>query len=98
VHLEALLTPGFIVGGDGLLELAIGLDGAYPQAWGLGLFEGYGSLMALRPSDLDRLRLYQLLTSYWRTCQQYLQAEAYTAMLDQTLLLLAEVAAAGQEV
>lgn len=97
VHLEAMMTPGYVVGGDGLLELAIGLDTAYPPAWCNGLFEGYGSLIALGTQDLDRLRLYQLLTSYWRTCQQYLHAEAYKATLDHTLMLLAEVAAEGQE-
>ncbi len=93
VRLEALIDPGGIVGGDGLLELARGLDTDYPKEWCNGLFEGYGSLIPLGVHDLSRLRLLQLLSSYWKTCQQYLHAEMYKPTLDQTLLLLAEVAA-----
>lgn len=90
VHLEAITDPGFIIGGDGLLDLAIGLSPHYAQEWVTGLFEGYNSIGQLNMQDLERLRMLQLLTSYWNTCQQYATMRPYRESYDQTLMLLAE--------
>jgi hypothetical protein len=91
VHLEGLVHPGRLIAGDGLLDLAIGMNNAYPQEWCSGLFEGYGALMPLSIEDLERLRLWQLLTTLWQTCHQYTSGEPYTEMLEHTHLLLAEL-------
>lgn len=91
VRLEALINPGKVVGGDGLLDLASGMVPVYPQEWIHGLFEGYVALTPLTIHELEVLRCWQVITCYWSTCQHYFMAEPYDYLLDQTLLLLADV-------
>lgn len=88
VQLEALLDPGYVVGGDGLLDLAFGIDPAYPQAWRMGLMEGYAVLTPLNATDQARLRLLQVLACYWSACWRYAHAEPHVATRDQALELI----------
>jgi hypothetical protein len=90
VQLEALVDPGAVVAGDGLLDLAQGLNPLYPTAWCTGLIEGYTAVTPLSTAEWERLRLLQLLVCYWHTCQQYARAEPHEDLYDRTLTLLAE--------
>jgi hypothetical protein len=89
VQLEALVDPGAIVAGDGLLDLAQGLDPAYPAPWRRGLLDGYKSLTTLNAAEGERLRLLHLLTSYWSACQRYGRAEPHEAACAQVRGMLA---------
>lgn len=88
VQLAALIDPGPIIGGDGLLDLALGTDPAYPEPWRNGLIEGYVATMPLNASEKERLRLMQTLIWYWQACWHYMRAEPYQATRDQALALL----------
>jgi len=88
VQLEALFDPGATVGGDGLLDLALGMDPAYPAEWRTGLLEGYAAVMPLTPIERERLRLFQILTCYWHACRRYMLAEPHESARDQVLALL----------
>ncbi len=90
VQLEAIVEPGAVVAGDGLLDLACGLDPSFPAEWCSGLYEGYTGTAPLTASERQRLPLLQLLTCYWSTCQRYARAEPHTAACDRTRQLLAE--------
>lgn len=90
VHLEALTDPGMSVGGDGLLDLAFGLNPVYPQAWRSGLLEGYAAVMPLSAVERERLGLLQALTCYWTACQAYMRAEPHEAARDHVRAFLAE--------
>jgi aminoglycoside phosphotransferase (APT) family kinase protein len=91
VQLEALTDPGWSVCGDGLLDLAWGLNPTFRPEWREGLFEGYNALATLSAAETERLRLLRLLTCYWQTCQSYARAESFEAVRAETLALLAEV-------
>jgi len=59
-HLEALIRPGEIVGGDPLFDLALATLPRYPAAFQQGVYEGYGAAGPLTPeqhTSLQRLRL-----------------------------------------
>ncbi len=88
VQIEALVEPGPVVGGDGLLDLAAGLDPAYPPAWRTGLLEGYNGAAPLSPAEHERLRLLRILTCYWNACQRYARAEAHEATAAEVRKLL----------
>jgi aminoglycoside phosphotransferase (APT) family kinase protein len=90
VHLEALTEPGTVVAGDGLLDLAYGLNPTFPAGWCMGLLEGYTASTPLSEAEWERLRLLQLLTCYWATCQQYALAEPHQETYERTQALLAE--------
>jgi fructosamine-3-kinase len=77
VQLEALVDPGHIVGGDGLLDLACGMDPYYPAAWSNGLFEGYVNTAPLTPNEQQRLHLLRVLVCYWSACDRYFRGEPY---------------------
>jgi hypothetical protein len=91
VHLEALADPGMIVAGDGLLDLAHGLEPTYPEPWRTGLMEGYVSSTPLPDPEIERVRWLQILTGYWSACQKFLRAEPYHRVRDQTLAWLETV-------
>lgn len=91
IHLEALVDPAFVVAGDGLLDLAQGLDPTYPVEWRTGLLEGYVSVLPLTADEKERLHLLRLLTCYWSTCRRYALAEPHEAAYEQVLTRLAEV-------
>ncbi len=88
VQLEALFDPGAVVGGDGLLDLALGIDPTYPEEWQTGLLEGYAAVMPLTAIERERLQLFRILTCYWRACQRYMLAEPHESARDQVLSLL----------
>lgn len=91
VQLEALVDPGASVGGDGLFDLAWGLDPAYPAEWRAGLLEGYVALAPLSAAERERLQFLQTLTAYWQACARYARALPYEAARDQVLALLAVI-------
>lgn len=91
VHLEALINPGMVVGGDGLLDLALGMDSAYPEAWRIGLLEGYVAMVPLSAAEQERLRLLRILACYWKACWAYMRAEPHETARDQMRVLLAKV-------
>lgn len=88
VQLAALIDPGPIIGGDGLLDLAAGTDPAYPEPWRSGLIEGYVATIPLNAAEQERLRLLQTLIWSWQACWRYMRAEPYQATRDQALALL----------
>ncbi len=88
VNLAALVDPGRVVGGDGLLDLAWGLDPEYPQAWRDGLLEGYSSMGVLSAEEQERLRLLSALTCSWSACQRYMRAQPYQAARERALALV----------
>ncbi|NJN66526.1 MAG: aminoglycoside phosphotransferase family protein [Chloroflexaceae bacterium] len=91
VNLEALLDPGPVVGGDGLLDLAWTFtDPASPQAWRTGLVEGYIAVAPLRQDEWERLQTLRGLVAFWKTCQAYCRGEPFKALRDQALALLGE--------
>ncbi len=61
VHLEALIQPGILVGGDPLFDLAYGLLPEYPAAFRQGLVEGYTVIGPLGPDQLRRLQRLKFL-------------------------------------
>lgn len=89
-NLEALVDPGPLVGGDGLLDLAWGMVPVHPQEWRTGLIEGYTAVAPLSPGDYERLQALRVLTGFWTTCQRYIRGENYQEMRTQTLALLEE--------
>lgn len=89
-NLEALVDPGPIVGGDGLLDLAWGMAPVHPQEWRTGLIEGYTAVAPLPPGDYERLQALRVLTGFWTTCQRYIRGEPYQETRTQTLALLEE--------
>jgi Ser/Thr protein kinase RdoA (MazF antagonist) len=91
VHLEALVEPGAVIGGDGLYDLACGLRPAFPAAWRAGLLEGYCAATPLNPEETERLLLLRLLACYWGACNSYMRAEPHAADHEETLRLLAEL-------
>ena len=59
-HLEALVRPGEIVGGDPLFDLALATLPRHPAAFQQGVYEGYcgaGTLSIAQHQRLQRLRL-----------------------------------------
>lgn len=90
INLAALVDPGSVVGGDGLLDLAWGLDPELPAEWRNGLLEGYLSIGSLSEAEHERLRLLSLLTCSWSACQRYMRAQPYHATRDRVLALLDE--------
>lgn len=82
VQTGALVEPGFVVAGDGLLDLAWGLDPLYPHEWRTGLLEGYGSLIPLSADEKERLWGYLLLVSFWKTCERYFLAQPFETNRD----------------
>jgi hypothetical protein len=90
VQLEALVDPGSVIAGDGLLDLAYGLNPAFSQQWRAGLLAGYAAAAPLTPTEQQRLRLLQLFTCYWSACQAYARAEPHEAAHTQALTLLEE--------
>lgn len=88
VHLEALIDPGSVVAGDAMLDLAWGLNPAYPDDWRSGLLEGYTAVAPLSSTERERLRLLRLLTCYWDTCQRYALAEPHEPVYEHVLTLL----------
>lgn len=91
LQIEGWIDPGSVVAGDGLFDLAQGLDPTYPPAWSAGLFDGYVSGVALSPAEHERLRLLEVLTSYWKTCHYYMRAEPHEAAYARVQTLLADV-------
>ncbi len=91
IQLEALGDPGLVLGGDGLLDLALASDPAYPEAWRIGLIEGYGAFAPLTPAEQDRFQLLQIVSCYWSACWRYMRAEPYEAARDQACALLQQV-------
>ncbi|MCG8347976.1 MAG: aminoglycoside phosphotransferase family protein [Chloroflexales bacterium] len=91
VQLEALTNPGWAVAGDGLLDLAWGLNPVFRPEWRMGLLEGYNALATLSAAETERLRLLRLLTCYWHTCQSYARVEPFEAIRAETLALFAEM-------
>lgn len=89
-QVEAVIHPGSVVGGDGLLDLARGILPSHPEYWRSGLLEGYGSLIPLQAAEQERLRLLCLLSAYWNTCQHYALGEPYEIEYEYVLQLLAD--------
>jgi hypothetical protein len=89
VQLEALVEPGPLVAGDGMLDLARALDPAYPTPWREGLLDGYRAVRPLSDDEHERLSLLRLLSGYWHTCQRYARAEPHEVTLADTRALLA---------
>lgn len=79
VQFEAFDVPGPVVAGDGLLDLAWGLDPSAPEAWNQGLLEGYTSMTPLTQDDRERLWLCQLVTNYWKACERCFHIEPFEA-------------------
>ncbi|MCU0491259.1 MAG: phosphotransferase [Chloroflexaceae bacterium] len=77
VQLEALVEPGAVLGGDGLFDLALGLNPAYPQAWCDGLLEGYASQSPLTAAERERLNRFYPLVCYWAACGLYARGEPH---------------------
>jgi hypothetical protein len=90
VQLEALVDPGPLVAGDGMLDIARALDPAYPAPWREGLLDGYGAVRPLNDAERERLGLLRLLSGYWHTCQRYARAEPHEATLAATHALISE--------
>ncbi|NJP06674.1 MAG: aminoglycoside phosphotransferase family protein [Chloroflexaceae bacterium] len=86
-RLEAITDPGPLIGGDGMLDLARGLDPVYPDAWRAGLLEGYSSAVMPGPNEMERLRYLRILTCTWSACQRYIRAESPQAARDEALAL-----------
>lgn len=91
INLEALVEPGAIVGGDGMLDLARAINPAYPQAWRTGLVEGYVGLGPLHANEQQRLWLMRLLICCWEACQRFLKGEPYAPFRDQAAALIDEI-------
>jgi hypothetical protein len=90
-NLEALMDPGPVVGGDGLLDLAWVLtDPAAPQEWRTGLVEGYIAVSPLRPEEWERLQTLRVLVAFWKTCHAYQRGEPFQVLRDQAMALMAE--------
>jgi Ser/Thr protein kinase RdoA (MazF antagonist) len=92
VHLEAIIDPGFWVGGDGLYDLACGMSAAHPAAWREGLLDGYQSIAPLTPDEQRRLPALRLLASYWGACRRYIRAEPHEEYRAEALRLIGELA------
>lgn len=88
VQLEAIVEPGRWVGGDGLIDLAFGLDPRLPESWRNGLLEGYRTGGPLSKEEEQRLELLRLLACYLLACYAYIRAEPYEAARDEALRLL----------
>jgi Ser/Thr protein kinase RdoA (MazF antagonist) len=78
IHLEAIVEPGMLIGGDGLYDLACGLSPAYPAAWCEGLLDGYCATAPLSAEEQERLPVLRLLACYWGACYHYMRAEPHT--------------------
>jgi hypothetical protein len=91
VQIEALVEPGILVGGDPLLDLASGLNPAYPADWRDGLYEGYMALGALNEHERARLPLLEALSCYWSACRRYMYAEPHEAARERACALLEEL-------
>jgi Ser/Thr protein kinase RdoA (MazF antagonist) len=94
VHLEAIVEPGRMVGGDGLFDLACGLCPSYPQPWREGLLEGYCAAGPLSQAEQQRLPLLRLLACYALACRAYGRAEPFEVARDEALRMLSERVAA----
>lgn len=90
VQLAALIDPGPYIGGDGMLDLAMGLDAAYPVAWRSGLLEGVAAAAPLSDDEVRRLRLLRILAGYWSAIGRYACAEPHEATRAAVIELLAE--------
>lgn len=88
VHLEALVNPGRVVAGDGLIDLALALSPVYPQAWRSGVLDGYSRMIPLTGAEHTRIERLQIITGYWMACRAYAAAEPHEAIHQQTLALL----------
>lgn len=88
VQLEAIVEPGQLIGGDGLLDLAFGLSPEHPAAWREGLLDGYCATVPLSPAEAERLPLLRLLACYLLACHAYMRAEPYEAARDEAVRLL----------
>ena len=88
VQLEAIVEPGQLVGGDGLLDLAFGLVPEHPAAWCEGLLDGYCATAPLSSAEEERLPLLRLLACYLLACRAYMRAEPYEAARDEAMRLL----------
>lgn len=91
VHLEALVEPGALIGGDGLFDLACGMRPAFPAPWRTGLLEGYCTAAPLSAEEAGRLPILRLLASYWGACFNYMRAEPHAADHEEVLRLLSEL-------
>jgi Ser/Thr protein kinase RdoA (MazF antagonist) len=91
VHLEAIVDPGYYVGGDGLYDLACGLSAAHPAAWREGLIDGYQSAGPLSEEERRRLPALQLLASYWGACRSYMRAEPHEAARAEAIRLIGDL-------
>jgi Ser/Thr protein kinase RdoA (MazF antagonist) len=94
VHLEAIVEPGRVVGGDGLFDLACGLCPSHPQPWREGLLEGYCAAGPLSQAEQERLPLLRLLACYALACRAYGRAEPFEAARDEARRMLSERVAA----
>lgn len=95
VHLEALVDPGRVVGGDGLFDLACGMSPAHPAPWAEGLLEGYVGAAPLSPAEAERLPLLRLLVCYWGACRRYMRGEDHAPDYAEARRLLAPLAPAA---
>jgi hypothetical protein len=87
LHLEALVHPGALVGGEPLFDLAYGLLPRHPAAFRHGLAEGYlatGVLAAEQEERLARLRLLIHCAETLRHAEQWALA-ALPAQVDAEL-------------
>jgi hypothetical protein len=88
VHLEALVEPGALIGGDGLFDLACALRPVFPAAWREGFHDGYCAAAPLSEDETARLPLLRLLACYWGACNRYMRAEPHAADHEEALRLL----------
>ncbi len=89
VQLEAVIDPGAMVGGDGLLDLALALSPDYPEVWRTGIQEGYTALIPLRQEEQERLNGWYLLVCYWYVCERAFRGLPVEAALASVKAMLA---------
>lgn len=95
IHLEAIVDPGRVIGGDGMFDLAFALRPSLPEPWREGLYEGYLSAGPLSDDEEERLRALRLLVCYWGACYSYMRACDHTADMAEARRLICEFAPQG---
>ncbi|NJN19698.1 MAG: hypothetical protein HC822_27385 [Oscillochloris sp.] len=92
IHLEALVNPGIIVGGDGLYDFACATRPCLTEPWREGFSEGYLTAGTLTPEEEVRLPALRLLSCYWNACYNYMRAVDHEPDQAEARRLLHELA------
>lgn len=85
LRLIGFIDPNGIIGGDPMLDLAMGTNDE--DDFSRGMWEGYTKNIKLTQEESYRYKYLQLLTLYWSTCWYYATGRGYKSLKNKTLNL-----------